>query len=117
MVVLQGSSVLTTVFLVLALVAKQASNLVQKQASGSQSHGGYADNNDKSGPMLFSHSSNESLLRKKDGHMFYEEAEDFSDDENEEQMKYKTPASEKLKLESMSVFYSKGLYPTSLGMV
>lgn len=68
--------------------------------------------------MLLSQSSNESLLIKKDKnntHMFAEDDDDY--EEEDEYENYKTPISEKLKLESMSVFYSKGLYPTSLGMV
>jgi hypothetical protein len=69
--------------------------------------------------MLLSRSSNESLLRKKNtggpGDMYADDEDSEEDDMDRED--YKTPASEKLKLESMSVFYSKGLYPTSLGLV
>jgi hypothetical protein len=38
------------------------------------------------------------------------------EDDDDDNRSFKTPVSERLKLESMSIFYSKSVYPTSLGI-
>ena len=80
--------------------------------------------NDQRGPLLSrSRSSEESLLRRKDNHEVKLSDEDDNSDSEDEghedvgRSSYKTPTSERFKLGSMSVFYSKGVFPTSLGMI
>jgi hypothetical protein len=69
---------------------------------------------------LLSQSSDEELVRKRGNlnvNLTDEDEEESEQDGEMERMSFKTPVSERLKLESMSVFYSKGLYPISLGMI
>lgn len=51
--------------------------------------------------------------------VYDEEYVDNEDDERygEDTNSLKTPVSERLKQESMSIFYSKTMYPTSLGII
>jgi hypothetical protein len=76
--------------------------------------------NDQRGPLL-SQSSDESLLRKrKDLNLSFlsdDDDVDNYDSSDEDKQSYRTPVSERLKLESMSVFYSKHIFPVSLGRV
>eukprot|EP00350_Pseudokeronopsis_sp_OXSARD2_P008223 CAMPEP_0170554046 /NCGR_PEP_ID=MMETSP0211-20121228/11916_1 /TAXON_ID=311385 /ORGANISM="Pseudokeronopsis sp., Strain OXSARD2" /LENGTH=70 /DNA_ID=CAMNT_0010862847 /DNA_START=514 /DNA_END=723 /DNA_ORIENTATION=- len=67
---------------------------------------------DQRGPLLSPSSDDGDLLLKNKQQIFDDEEEEEDDDDDFSQNR-----SDKLKLESMSVVYSKGLYPISLGMV
>lgn len=75
--------------------------------------------NDQIGPLLTDSSDDdESILRKRkniDINFLTEGVE--NDFENlDDSRSYRTPLSERMMLESISVLYSKSFYPTSLGL-
>lgn len=71
--------------------------------------------NDQIGPLL-SHISDESMLRKRKDIASLSSNEDEDNDYGNEKLSFKTPVSDRIRLESTSVLYSKSMYPLSLGI-
>jgi hypothetical protein len=75
--------------------------------------------NDKGGPLLTSSSDEDEIVRKKKNVDLSMLSQNQSDDEKSEVSDRRSikSLSDRLKLESMSVFYSKTMYPISLGLI
>jgi hypothetical protein len=75
--------------------------------------------NDKGGPLLTSSSDEDEIVRKKKNVDLSMLSQNQSDDEKSEVSDRRSikSLSDRLKLESMSAFYSKTMYPISLGLI
>lgn len=71
--------------------------------------------NDQRGPLLTDSSEDDQELRKRDNINISFNASEYEDDDDADKRSLRA-MSERLKLESISVLYSKSFYPTSLGI-
>eukprot|EP00347_Sterkiella_histriomuscorum_P017387 403349579 len=126
MAALQLAALMSSVFLVILFLKLRAFEKTEKtkhKKRYTQNQGGaaleYIDN-DQIGPLL-SHQSEESMLRQRKEIKGISTSSDDEDDDmymdyGNENMSLKTPVSDRIKLESTSVLYSKSMYPLSLGI-
>lgn len=70
--------------------------------------------NDQIGPLLSQRSGDLNLRKRED--VSFSSDDDDSDGYGHERQSFKTPVSDRIRLESTSVFYSKSVYPLSLGI-
>lgn len=72
--------------------------------------------NDQIGPLLSQRNNDVHLNLNQRKEVADFSSGDDSYDYGEERQSFKTPVSERIRLESTSVFYSKSVYPISLGI-
>ncbi|CDW89605.1 major facilitator superfamily protein [Stylonychia lemnae] len=123
MLSLQISAVASSALLGLLLIKMRALEKKQKatnQTKNQLSQGGAALDildNDQIGPLLSKQSDDESVMRSRRKVASISSVGEDSDDEyGTEKRSFKTPVSDRIKLESTSVLYSKSVYPLSLGI-
>lgn len=115
-IALQISGLMTAGMLILTYFIRQAVYL--RETAQIEKRKREHMENDQKGPLLQSDSEDDEPIRKrKNVDLSYLSDRDQEDDSDDvDRASSRTPLSERLRLESISVFYSKSLYPTSLGL-